>query len=237
VSSANTDLEQKRLQELYAEIATLAGGLAHEIKNPLSTISLNVEILAEELAESDNARDRRMITKLQTVQKECHHLEDILNAFLKFASLRELDLVEADLNELVADFIEFYLPKADEHEIDISQHPATDLPLVKVDPALIRQILMNLALNAQQAMPEGGMLELQTYYENDFVHLDVIDTGCGIKESVREKIFDAFFSTRSGGSGLGLPTVRKIIDAHGGSITCESELGKGTRFKISLPAA
>ena len=225
-----------RLEARYAEIATLAGGLAHEIRNPLSTIGMNLELMAEDLAEADTPRDRRLLGKVQLVQRECQHLEDILNAFLQFARAGELDLSETDLNELVEEFIRFYRPQADEHGIEISPHLEADLPAVRIDPSLTRQVLMNLALNAQHAMPDGGLLELQTYCRNGRVHLEFIDNGAGMDEHTRAKAFQAFFSTRSGGSGLGLPTVRKIVEAHGGTITCDSEPGRGTRFAIALPA-
>jgi signal transduction histidine kinase len=227
--------ERQRLQARYAEIATLAGGLAHEIKNPLSTISMNLELLIEDLDQSESPRDRRMLKKLQTVQRECRHLEEILNEFLKFARVGELELVETDLNEVVREFIEFYRPQAIEHQIEISPHLAGDLPAVRLDQALFRQVLMNLALNSQQALPHGGQLELQTYVRDGAVHLDLIDTGIGMDSRTMARMFDVFFSTKPGGSGLGLPTVKKIIEAHGGRIVADSAPGRGTRFTISLP--
>ena len=227
--------ERTRLQEQYAEIATLAGGLAHEIKNPLSTMSMLMELLAEDLAGSDTQRDRRMLQKVQTVQKECRHLEDILNAFLKFTRLGELTLVATDLNQVVREFIDFFLPEARQHRIEMSPHLASDLPLVAVDLSLMRQVLINLALNAQQAMPSGGLLELQTFARDGLVQLAVIDNGLGMDEKTRSRLFQVFFSTKPNGNGLGLPTARKIIDAHRGTITCESAIGRGTRFTIALP--
>ena len=229
------DAERTRLQEQYAEIATLAGGLAHEIKNPLSTMSMLMELLAEDLAGSETQRDRRMFQKVQTVQKECRHLEDILNAFLKFTRLGELTLVATDLNQVVREFIDFFLPEARQHRIEMSPHLASDLPLVAVDLSLMRQVLINLALNAQQAMPSGGLLELQTFARDGLVQLAVIDNGLGMDEKTRSRLFQVFFSTKPNGNGLGLPTVRKIIDAHRGTITCESAVGRGTRFTMALP--
>ncbi|HVW01791.1 MAG TPA: ATP-binding protein [Planctomycetaceae bacterium] len=231
--------EPGRLRERYDEIAQLAGGLAHEIKNPLSTISMHLELLVEDLDGAKTQRDRRMLTKIQTVQRECRHLQGILEDFLKFARVGEgeLDLAECDLNQVVQDFIDFYQAQARGQGIDISPHLGTDLPAVRLDPALFRQVLLNLALNAQQAMPSGGLLELQTCLRDDRVQLDVIDNGVGMDERTLGKLFQAFFSTKPGGSGLGLPTVRKIVEAHGGSITVQSEKGKGTRFSISLPPA
>ncbi len=231
------DQERQRLLAQYSEIASLAGGLAHEIRNPLSTISLNLELLVEELQDSDQARDQRMITKLQRVQQECGHLDDILNAFLQFARVGELELVESDLNAAVRDFVEFYKPTAAESDIDVSPHLESNLPPVRLDRSLIRQVLLNLARNAQQAMPEGGLLELQTFVRDGSVRLEFIDTGQGMNEATRSKLFQIFFSTKPNGSGLGLPTVRKIVEAHNGTITCESAPGRGTRFSIALPPA
>jgi len=231
--------ERQRLQAQTAEIAELAGGLAHEIKNPLSTISLNLELMAEELDESPESspRDRRFLQKINTLQRECRQLNQILEAFLQFARVGELKLSARDLNALVREFIAFYQPQAEDHGIEISPHLATDLPAVELDESLFRQVLLNLALNAQQAMPEGGLLELQTYRGPDGVCLEFIDNGSGMDERTRSRMFQAFFSTRTSGSGLGLPTVKKIVEAHKGQITCESEPGRGTRFKVTLPPA
>ena len=231
------DQERQRLTAAYAELCTLAGGLAHEVRNPLSTISLNLELLIEDIEASQTPENRRMLMKVQTVQRECKHLQNILDAFLEFVRVGELKLAPCDLNQLVRDFIEFYQPQADEQKIELSPHLASDLPTVNLDSALMRQVLMNLTLNAQQAMPDGGLLELQTYLRDGRVQLDFIDNGAGIAAATRARVFEPFYSTRRGGTGLGLPTVRRIIEAHHGTIACESEVDRGTRFTISLPVA
>jgi len=225
------------LQAQYAEIATLAGGLAHEIRNPLSTIGLNLDLLSEELGECDSPRDRRILNKLTMVKRQCEQLNRILDDFLQFARAGTLKLSTADLNQSVAEFIEFYAPQAAEQGIDISPHLAANLPPVKLDVNLWRQVLMNLSRTAQQAMLNGGVLELQTYERDGKVMLDIIDNGRGMTAETQSRMFDAFYSTKRAGSGLGLPTVKKIVEAHGGSITCESEVGRGTRFSIALPPA
>jgi two-component system, NtrC family, sensor histidine kinase HydH len=237
VESSLSDNERQRLVAQYSEIATLAGGLAHEIKNPLSTIGMNIELMAEDLDVDSSPRDRRLLKKIQTVQRECKNLENILNAFLQFARVGEMNIAAADLNQVVQEFLDFYKPLASECGIEISPHLESGLPTVQVDHSLMRQVLMNLALNAQQAMPNGGLLELQTYSREGRVNFDMIDNGSGMDSRTREKMFQAFFSTKPNGSGLGLPTVRKIIEAHGGSIHCDSEPGRGTRFTVSLPPA
>ena len=229
--------EHQRLRDQYAEIASLAGGLAHEIRNPLSTIVMNLDLLAEDLEEEDSPRANRMTTKIQTVQRECRHLEEILNDFLQFARAGELDLVDVDLNVLVSDFIDFYQPQAQGKKIDVSPHLGIDLPLIRIDLQLMRQVLMNLVHNAEHAMPDGGLLEFQTFHRDDKVHLELIDNGCGMNERTLGKMFRTFYSTKSQGSGLGLPTVRKIVLAHGGHIACDSEPGRGTRFTISFPVS
>lgn len=237
MSEPFSDAERQRLLAQYAEIASLAGGLAHEIKNPLSTISLNLELLAEDIGEAESVRDRRMLSKVQTVLRACKSLENVLDDFLQFARAGELNLETEDLNAVVLEFIEFFAPNAQEQKVEMSPHLATDMPPVRLDRRLIRQVLLNLALNAVQAMPQGGLLEFQTCLRDGEVCLDLIDNGCGMDERTTSKMFQVFFSTKKNGSGLGLPTVRKIIEAHGGRITCQSAVGKGTQFTLSLPPA
>lgn len=229
--------ERDRLQQQYDEIAVLAGGLAHEIRNPLSTIRMNLDLLFEDLEECDHPAAHRMLRKLKTIQGECGHLEEILEAFLQFTRAGELQLETTDLSEVIRAFLDFYQPQAARHGIEVRPHFPADLPSVQIDRRLIRQVLANLIQNAQQAMPDGGLLELQTHARDGRVVLDIIDTGCGMSDAAREKMFQVFFSTKPTGSGLGLPTVRKIVEAHHGTITCESALGRGTKFTLSFPAA
>lgn len=229
--------ERERLRRQYAEIATLAGGLAHEIKNPLSTISLNLELMAEDLAAGETPRERRTLGKIANLQRACRSLQAILEDFLQFARAGELHLEDADLNEVVTDFISFFQPTAQEHHIEISPHLANDLPSVQLDRPLFRQVLLNLALNAQQAMPQGGLLEFQTSQHAGRVRLDLIDNGIGMDAATLSKMYQVFFSTKSRGSGLGLATVKKIVEAHGCDIQCDSAVGNGTRFTIEFPAA
>lgn len=227
--------ENRRLVDQYTEIARLAGGLAHEIKNPLSTIRLNMELLAEDFAEARSPQQRRALAKVEVVQRECQRLQDLLDNFLNYTKVRQIRLEPTNLNDQVRRVLDFFAPKAAKTGIDVIPYLATDLPSVLLDREAIHGALLNFVLNAQQAMPDGGQLMVRTYAHGDRVALDLIDTGCGMDAKTRAHVFDAFFSTKQGGSGLGLPTARKIVEAHGGQITVESEPGRGTKFTIMLP--
>ena len=228
------EVHQKLVDQL-AEMVRLVGGLAHEIKNPLSTIQLNMELLAEDLADEENPRNRRSLAKVRLVQRECQRLKALLEDFLNFAKVRRLKLEPTNLNHQVQQMLQFFAPKAKESGIEVIDYLSSDLPTVLLDREAFHGALLNLVLNAQQAMPQGGQLVVRTSVQGDGVALDLIDTGCGMDEKTREHIFDAFFSTKPGGSGLGLPTTRKIVEAHGGQISLQSELGRGTQFTIKLP--
>ena len=233
-SAPLNDVNQK-LVDQYTEIARLAGGLAHEIKNPLSTIRLNMELLAEDFAEGESQRERRALAKVQVVQRECRRLQELLDNFLSFAKVRKLNQEPSSLNLQVKQVIDFFRPKAAEADIEIIDYLAADLPTVLLDREAFHGALLNLVLNAEQAMSEGGQLVVRTGAVGDGVKLDLIDTGCGMSAETQAHIFDAFFSTKGSGSGLGLPTARKIIEAHGGSIALQSEPGHGTQFTVKLP--
>ncbi len=227
--------ERERLEKQYNEITVLAGGLAHEVRNPLSTISMNLELLLEELETFDSPAAHRMLQKLKTIQTQCDNLDQILEAFLQFTRAGELHLEQMNLEDVINEFLEFYKAEASEHGIDVRPHFQSDIPPVFLDVRLIQQVLTNLVRNAQEAMPSGGLLELQTSCRDNHVVLEIIDTGCGMSPEALDKMFHVFFSTKPTGSGLGLPTVRKIVEAHGGTIDCESELNRGTKFTLVFP--
>jgi signal transduction histidine kinase len=225
----------QRLMDQYTEIARLAGGLAHEIKNPLSTIRLNMELLAEDLGEAQTPVQRRAAKRIEIVRRECQRLQSLLDDFLNFAKVRRLHLEPSDLNHEINDVLDFFAPEAKEAGVEIVRYLDADLPRVMIDREAFRQALLNLIINAKQAMQDGGQLIVRTAAEGDTVALYLIDTGCGMDERTASRMFEAFFSTKPGGSGLGLPTTQKIIAALGGRISVQSELGRGTQFTIELP--
>ena len=176
LQSANDDSIQ-RLVGQYTEITRLVGGLAHEIKNPLSTIRMNMELLAEDFCDSDSARDRRALKKVELVQGECTRLQELLDNFLRFSKANRLDLKPHDISIQLREALDFYRPQASESNVEIVDYLATNLPTVMLDREAFRGALLNLLLNAEQAMPDGGQLVVRTYGTAEGVALDLIDNG------------------------------------------------------------
>jgi signal transduction histidine kinase len=234
IDRPDTDAYDKLLAQ-YTEIARLAGALAHEIKNPLSTIRLNMELLAEDLEEAQTPTQRRAVKRVAVMQRECQRLQDLLDSFLNFAKVRTLTKLPTDLNVEISDALDFFTPEASAAGVELVRYLDPDLPRVLLDSESFRGALFNLLLNAKQAMPDGGQIVVRTSERGGKVVLDVIDTGVGIDDHTAAHMFEAFFSTKAGGSGLGLPTTAKIIEAHGGHIHVQSEVGRGTKFTIEFP--
>lgn len=221
---------------------TVISGLAHELRNPLSNLKLNLQLLREDLAAmlSDHAAgspQRRILSRFETAVAEAGRLERTLEEFLLFASNPRLDLQRQEVNALAAQMLEFFSPQAAAYQITV-RATLTDCPLhVRLDPVMFKQALLNLLINARQALGPGGELVVRTAAGPDRrrMQLHVIDTGPGISAERIDKIFQAYYSTKKGGTGLGLAISRKIIDAHGGTLTVRSVLGKGSDFCIELP--
>jgi two-component system sensor histidine kinase HydH len=225
------------LDPQYAELAELAGGFIHEIKNHISTLGLNLQLLAEDFDDPQTQRERRAQERVKRLQSECQRLVDVSNDFLRFARIQDLEAKPADLAEVVEEVVDFFGPTARAANIEIKSYLPSSLPTAPLDSELFKQALLNLLLNAQQAMPDGGEITLQAAADGDGVSLSVIDTGKGMTPETAAKVFRPFFSTRQGGTGLGLATTRKIVEAHGGTIEVQSEVGRGSKFTLHLPAA
>lgn len=229
------DAFTRQLIQQYNEIAQLAGALAHEIKNPLSVIRMNVDLLTEDFEAEEPINKRRALQKVKIVQWQCERLQNLLNDFLKFARVRKLDLTPGNLNEQINRVLDLFSAQADEMNVDVVRYLDPDLPSILLDEQTMEAALVNLVKNALEAMPNGGQLTARTRLTRSGVALDLIDTGCGMDENTASHMFDAFFSTKDEGSGLGLPTARKVIEAHGARINVQSEVGRGTKFTLEFP--
>lgn len=253
-------LEQRAAgAERLAELGQMTSGLAHEIKNPLSTIGLNVQLLSEDIDQlasnaDDGPVDREQLARLRRrfdgLSREANRLRDILDDFLHFAGRIKLDPEPTNLHELLDDLAVFFTPQAEEAGVHLRTQWQAQQAILDVDQGLIKQAVLNLMINGVQAMQQargtshdhGGadMLLLRTHNEIRHGHnvllVHVIDTGPGIDEQARAKIFQPYFSTKRGGTGLGLATTRRLIEKHGGQITVNSDLGRGSEFVIELPA-
>lgn len=232
------ELWQERTQQLqvqYAELAQIAGSLAHEIKNPLSVIRMNMELVEEELVDAESLRERRVWTKIQTVHDQCVRLERLLNDFLKFAKLRDLELSVGSLNKQITMVLDMYEAQSQSQNVEIVRYMDPELPAMRMDVETLQAALANLIKNALESMPDGGELTVRTHLTASGIAMDLIDTGCGMSEDTALNMFTAFYTTKPAGSGLGLPMARKVVSAHGGRIGVESEEGHGTKFTLEFP--
>ena len=224
-----------QLRQLYQEISQLAGALAHEIKNPLSVIGMNVELLGEDLAQVNTPQARRALARIEIVKRQCHRLQRLLDDFLGFARVRHLDLTPGDLNEQMGRVLDVFEAQAAESGMELIRYFEPNLPGMLLDEQSLEAALFNLVKNALEAMSAGDQLVARTRLTKTGIALDLIDTGKGMDQNTALHMFDPFYSTKDGGSGLGLPTAKKVIEAHGGRIHVQSESGRGTKFTIEFP--
>jgi signal transduction histidine kinase len=228
--------------ERLAELGSMTSGLAHEIKNPLSTVVLNAQLIREELEEAGLAPEDsgRLQRRTKALEREAVRLREILEDFLRFAGRMNLDPSEQDVRAIVDQLVDFFHPQCVQSNVLLRSNLPEEPIMVDVDESLLKQALLNLLINALQSMedaPSDKNREMMVQLEQDEqeVRIHIIDHGPGIEESRQDEIFHPYVSSKAGGSGLGLPTTRRIIEVHGGRIELHSKVGAGSDFVVHLP--
>lgn len=220
--------------ERLATIGKMAAHITHEIRNPLSSIGLNLELLEEELAAREGLVEARAL--VTAIAAEVDRLSRISEQYLSVAKRRAPDLERERIDHLLSGLFAFLEPELRRAGIDAALRCDDDLPEVLIDEGQLRQALVNLVRNAREAMVKDGEIRLEARRAaGGGVELTIDDTGPGIPDELRASIFDPFFTTKARGTGLGLAVTREIIEAHGGTIVCEARRPRGTRFRIHLP--
>jgi PAS domain S-box-containing protein len=231
LESINTQLQ---VSERLAALGRITAGVAHEVKNPLNSMRLWLENLKESLPAEQDSGSRQAV---QVLDKEIDRLDAVVKRFLDFTRPMDIRLEATQLAELLKEVLEIAKPQLRKGNIQLAQLLPIDVPEVYVDRALLKQAVLNLVLNAAEAMPNGGQLRLVLSRRGEMAEISVGDTGKGISPENRQKIFQLFFTTRPGGSGIGLASAFRIVQLHNGSIDFTSEVGRGTTFRIELPFA
>jgi PAS domain S-box-containing protein len=231
LESINTQLQ---VSERLAALGRITAGVAHEVKNPLNSMRLWLENLKESLSAEPDSSSQQAV---QVLDKEIDRLDAVVKRFLDFTRPMDVRLEATQLADVLKEVIEIAKPQLKRAKIQVAQLLPIDVPEVYVDRALLKQAVLNLVLNAVEAMPAGGQLRLVLSRRGEMAEITVGDTGKGIPVENRQKIFQLFFTTRPGGSGIGLASTFRIVQLHNGSIDFTSEVGRGTTFRIELPLA
>lgn len=235
------ELERRTVEaERLAAVGRMSSQVAHEVRNPLSSISLNVELLREELESmregSAPEKTKEADSLLKAIEKEVDRLAEIAGDYLKFSRLPQQKKEITDLDELCSTLFAFLKEEARRRHIEIVFEKSAKPFAAEIDPKQIEQALLNLVKNAFDAMPSGGKVQAGLRQENGAVLIFIRDEGVGMDAETVKKIFDPFFTTKEKGSGLGLSLVRQVVAEHGGSVWCESAKNQGTTFYLRLPA-
>jgi two-component system sensor histidine kinase HydH len=225
--------EKMRRMERFMHLATLASGLHHEIKNPLTAMSIHIQLLEENLARREAGES--VEETVDILKTEIQRLNGVLESFRTFANLQNLTFLPTDALEIIDNTIRLIRPQANEQQVQVVfAHPAKAIPLVELDGEKFGQAVLNLVINALEAMPQGGKLTISTVVADGDWRVSIQDTGHGIPLEVQQHLFQPYFSTKSRGSGMGLALTEKIISQHGGRIQFRTS-PEGTTFELAIP--
>ena len=229
------DLRNSRNELISAErLATagkMAASFAHEIRNPLSSMRM----LAQMLMRKQDLSEARRKQSMEYILEEIERIDVIVKGFMDFARPAFLDPAPHDLNQVLQEVLDLMEANLNHHQILLIKKFAPDLPAIPLDRDKLKQAFMNIVLNAMDAMPEGGTLEILTLQDSDRVRIDVVDTGVGIPPEDLNRLFEPFFTTKSQGTGLGLANAKRVLEQHGGDIQGKSVVEQGTTISLWLP--
>ncbi len=231
-------LELQRLtQDQKRELLTrLLAHLAHELRNPLSSLDIHVQLLEEDVAAGGSDLARRTGERFEIIHGELHRLENVVTRFLQLAGPPALSLVPLSVNKLISHTCELLRPQVEERGIQLAVELGEALPQVEADGDQLIQAFINLVINALQAAKKGGHVIVRTAARDGGVTMEFADDGEGIAPESQDRIFEPYFTTKPDGSGLGLWITQQIVHAHGGTLRVESASGKGATFILNLPA-
>ena len=221
--------------EKMTALGRLAASVAHEVRNPLGAIDIQLQLLEEDLGELSSALKERLVGRLNIAQTEMKRLDRLVYNFLRFSRTPKLHLRQVFLNDVVRRVFELVSPEARERGVVLRLELSDGLPAINGDEDQLGQAVLNIVVNAFQSMATGGDLVARTQTESGQVCLMLTDTGCGIPEEEVDRIFEFYYTTKDEGTGLGLSIARRIIYQHGGHIDVESRPERGTTFRVYLP--
>jgi two-component system, sporulation sensor kinase E len=224
-----------RRAESLASLTTLAAGVAHEIKNPLGSMGIHLQLIQKKIGGKDCIEAKDIAQHLGVMGEEVDRLNRIVVDFLFAVKPMDTRLEDGDINRVIEELLEFVQPELDQAGVKIESNLSMTLPLLRIDARYVKQALLNLIKNAVAAMPGGGVLRVDTLRAGDDVQVRISDTGSGIPEEIMDKIFEPYFTTKPFGTGLGLTIVFKIVKEHFGDISVTSRPGEGTTVTLALP--
>jgi signal transduction histidine kinase len=224
---------QLQTADRLSAISRLTKGVAHEVKNPLNAILMHVELARMKLAHEDYDLDQQM----DTITSEIMRLDRVVKTFLDFTRPVQLNLTDMRLRDFMEDIAGFARPQANALGIEIFEEVQVEDSMITVDMDLLKQAVFNIVVNAIEAMPNGGTLRFEACLKGDNAEIRIADTGPGIPQEVKEKIYDLYFTTKQGGSGIGLAMTYRIVQLHDGTIDFASEPGQGTTFVLKFPVS
>jgi signal transduction histidine kinase len=223
--------DEIELSRRLSAIGRLTSGVAHEVKNPINAIVVHLEVLRQKMKEIDPDTRRH----LDVIGSEIQRLDRVVQTLVDFTRPVELRLHDMDLRKLADDVVMLASPAAEKHKVLIERQASQEFLPVRIDVDLVKQALLNIVLNGVQAMPQGGTLLMSLKREGENALIMVRDQGTGIPENIRDKVFNLYFTTKSGGSGIGLAMAYRVVQLHHGSLEFSSITDHGTTFYLRFP--